>query len=189
MTKNIFLLPTDTCFGIACALDDMASYHRIYKIKKRKLGKPLALMVEDWVWLEKYTKLTLEQIEELKNYKKPFTILTDAPYIKMFINLEDENDEVFENAEVYEEIAFRVAHNDTQRKLIKEIGPIWLTSANFSGEAEIYDSETLEKVFERYLEEIKILAPKKGNYVLEKNPPSDIFRFLPDGSKEYTRKS
>lgn len=132
MTKNIFLLPTDTCFGIACALDDMESYHRIYKIKKRKPDKPLALMVEDWKWLEKYSELTAEQIEELKNYERPFTVLTQAPYIEMFLKLQDENDEGFENAEVYEEIAFRVAHNDIQKKLIREVGPIWLTSANFA---------------------------------------------------------
>ena len=78
-------------------------------------------MVESFEWLETYTDLTSEQIHELQNMERPFTILTQAPYIDMFLQLEDENGEIFENAKEYKEIAFRVAHNDLQRELIHDI--------------------------------------------------------------------
>lgn len=214
MKKNIFLLPTDTCFGIAAALDDRAGYHRIYEIKKRSFDKPLALMVESFEWLENYTELTNKQIEFLKNYEKPFTILTQSPFIRMFVELEDEEEGGFENAWEYREIAFRVAHTDLQRKLIEEVGPIWLTSANYAGEKEIYDSEELEKQFQKYLSEIEILLPIENppdslrssspllrgtkrdsvkqnskKYTLPLNPPSDIFRFGEGDELQYIRKN
>jgi L-threonylcarbamoyladenylate synthase len=74
----IYLIPTDTCFGIACELTNSKSYEKIYEIKKRELSKPLAIMVENFEWLEKNTILNKAQIQFLKEYKAPFTILTEC---------------------------------------------------------------------------------------------------------------
>lgn len=41
----------------------------------------------------------------------------------------EQDDFNYENNDVYQKIAFRVAHNDEQKKLVKEIGPIFF---NFS---------------------------------------------------------
>lgn len=109
-TPTIFILPTDTCFGIACALDDKKGYHKIYDIKKRSFDKPLAVLVESFDWLEKYTSLTPEQIEFLKEYEKPFTVVTDCPNIQIFLNFEDDEDGEFRNNKVYKKIGFRVAN-------------------------------------------------------------------------------
>jgi heterodisulfide reductase subunit B len=77
-------------------------------------------MVESFSWLEKNTALTKEQINFLKEYKKPFTIITDCPRIKMILEL-DQEDFKYENKDEYKKIAFRVAHNDFQKKLISDI--------------------------------------------------------------------
>jgi hypothetical protein len=77
-------------------------------------------MVESFDWLIQNTSLTIEQVNFLKNYEKPFTIMTDCPRIKMIIDLEQE-DFKYENKDEYKKIAFRVAHNDFQKKLISEI--------------------------------------------------------------------
>ncbi|MDD5770612.1 MAG: Sua5/YciO/YrdC/YwlC family protein [Candidatus Gracilibacteria bacterium] len=183
----IYIIPTDTCFGIACALDDTKSYHKIYKIKNRELNKPLAIMVEDFDWLLENTTLNLEQVVFLKNYKKPFTILTNCPRIEMILNLEQE-DFNYENKKFYKKIAFRVANNEIEKNLINEVGPIFLTSANFSGEKEIYDIYEAKKQFLKYTKDIKFLGE---NYKLdEKIKPSDIFEF--DGENleiKYLRKN
>jgi tRNA A37 threonylcarbamoyladenosine synthetase subunit TsaC/SUA5/YrdC len=113
-------------------------------------------MVENFEWLEINTSLNKEQIEFLKNYKRPFTIMTDCPRIKMIFEL-DQDDFKYENKDEYKKIAFRVAHNDYQKKLISEIGPIFLTSANYSGEKEIYDTNEAKKQFEKYLKEITFI--------------------------------
>lgn len=172
----IYIIPTDTCFGIACAFDDKKNYHKIYKIKKRNHGKPLAIMVESFSWLEEYTDLTWEQIDFLENYNKPFTILTNSSYIEMFLKFEDEEEGMFENNDIYEQIGFRVAHTPEQKKLIKKVGPIWLTSANLSGKEEIYEQHKIEEQFEYYIEKwiVKIL----GNTDLDPEiKPSDVFWF------------
>lgn len=171
----IFIIPTDTCFWIWCEITDVKSYHRIYEIKKRDLSKPLAIMVKDFSWLEKNTSLNKAQIDFLKKYEKPFTIMTDAPRISMILNLEQD---VFKylNALEYKKIAFRVAHNDFQRDLIDEIGPIFLTSANFSWEKEIYSTNEAKKQFDKYLKEIKFIP--SDFEIEEKLPPSDIFEFI-----------
>lgn len=169
----IYIIPTDTCFWIACGFDDTQSYHRIYEIKKRPLEKPLAIMVESFEWLEQNTELNKQQIDFLKKYSKPFTILTECPYIKMILNLEQEDFE-YQNKESYEKIAFRVAHNDIQKKLLSEIGPIFLTSANFSWEKEIYDISEAKKQFQSF-KNIQFLW---DGIVLDNSiKPSDIFEF------------
>ena len=93
----IYILPTDTCYGIACALDDKKNYEKIYKIKKRSFDKALAIMVKDFAWFEENSDLTDEQIEFLKNYDKPFTILTNSTPIELFLNFQDENEEYLIN--------------------------------------------------------------------------------------------
>lgn len=184
----IYLIPTDTCFWIACSLDDCESYNKIYDIKKRDFSKPLAIMVEDFKWLENNTDLNGKQIEFLKKYDKPFTVLTDSDHVKAWLNFED--DEIkFVNKEQYILIAFRVANNEIQKKLIKEIGPIFLTSANISDKPEIYKVADLKNEFKYFIEkkQIQILGEKD---LSGDNPPSDIFEFVWDSLEvKYLRKS
>lgn len=175
----IYILPTDTCFWIACSFDDIESYHKIYDIKKRPLEKPLAVMVESFSWLEKNTPLSKNQIEFLKNYKKPFTVVTECPYMQMVLNLEQEDFE-YQNKEEYEKIAFRVANNEIEKKLIWEIGPIFLTSANLSWEKEIYDMNEAKKQFQSH-KKIQFLWE---NIKLDSTiKPSDIFEFIWESSE------
>ena len=63
----IYILPTDTCYWIACPIHDLKAYSWIYKIKKRNPSKALAILIPDFKWLEDNTDLTSEQIEFLKN--------------------------------------------------------------------------------------------------------------------------
>lgn len=170
----IYIIPTDTCFWIACAINDIKSYNEIYKIKNRSNDKPLAIMVDSFSWLEKNTNLNKTQIEFLKNYYRPWTILTDCSYIKKILNLEEWNLK-YENKEFYKKIAFRVANNEIQIRLISKIWPIFLTSANFSWEKEIYDIYEAKKQFKKFWKKINFL----WEWIILDNKiqPSDIFEF------------
>jgi hypothetical protein len=78
-------------------------------------------LVPNFEWLENYTALNKTQIEFLKNYKKPWTVLTNSSLVKIWLNFtNEETGEEFRNRGVYEKIAFRVAQNDTQKKLLKK---------------------------------------------------------------------
>lgn len=173
----IYIIPTDTCFWIACPIYDVKSYDRIYEIKKRDYKKPLAIMIESFSWLEKHTTLNKNQIDFLKKYSRPWTVMTNCPKIEMILNLE-QDDFKYKNKNEYKKIAFRVANNKIQKELLKEIWPIFLTSANFSSEKEIYDINEAKKQFSQYKDEIIFLWE---DIVLDsKIPPSDIFEFEGD---------
>lgn len=185
----IYIIPTDTCYGIACALEDKKNYEKIYKIKKRRFEKPLALMVESFDWLAENTDLTSEQIDFLKAYENPFTILTDSTPVRLFIEFWDKEEEHFLNKDVYDYISFRVANNDVEESLTKSLGPIWLTSANISWIWETYDIEQIEKDFEYYIE--KWVVEVMGTHDLNEDiPASDVFRFVWETLElEYMRKN
>ena len=138
---NLFIIPTNTCFWLACPINDIKSYEEIYKLKSRKLNKPLSILIEDYNWLEKNTILNKDQIDFLKNYKYPFTIIT-----KTKNNLLDKN---IPNNTIYKNLAFRVAHNFIQRKLIWKYWPLFLTSANKSWNNELLTTKDILNNFSR----------------------------------------
>lgn len=172
----IYIIPTDTCFWIACSISDIKNYEKIYKIKKRDYSKPLAIMVPNFEWLEKYSDLNKEQINFLKKYDKPFTILCDSSFVKLWIHFVNEDTkEEFRNREVYEKIAFRVANNKIQKKLLKEVGPIFLTSANVSNRPEIYKTSSIREEFWDLIKKWAIKFYEDWN--LKETKASEIFEF------------
>ncbi|MFK7779978.1 MAG: Sua5/YciO/YrdC/YwlC family protein [Candidatus Gracilibacteria bacterium] len=186
----IYLLPTDTCYGIACSIHDIKSYTWIYKIKKRDFSKPLAILISDFKWLKDNTTLTNEQINFLKEYKKPFTVLTDCDHLKIWMNYIDEDNNEFINRDIYKLYAFRVANNDTEKRLVKENGPMFMTSANLSNKPELYNSKEVEKEFAYYIEKEKIEFVGKNTGNLPENGTSDIFEFVGDSlDVKYLRKN
>ena len=184
----IYILPTDTCYGIACWLDDKKSYEKIYKIKKRDLWKPLAIMVKDFRWLREHTDLTEQQVDFLERYENPFTILTNSDSVELFLKYGDGSEEHFINKDIYDQVAFRVASQTIDEDLVDRLWPIWLTSANLAGTGESYTMTEIEKDFSYYLE--KNTVEVLGWYDLDPNiPASDVFRFIEDSLElEYVRK-
>jgi L-threonylcarbamoyladenylate synthase len=186
MQKYIYIVPTDTCYGIACEISDVKSYEKIYKIKKRSFEKPLAIMVPDFEWLEENTYLTDEQIDFLRSYDSPFTILCECPAIQALLQFDDDT-HFYKNKDVYHKIAFRVAHTKAQEKLLAKIWPIFLTSANKSWQWEIYDYKDIQNTFEEY-EHIIHTIWKEDLNPLSKS--SDIFEFVDDTTEvQYLRKN
>ncbi len=173
----IYILPTDTCFWIACPVSKIEDYNKIYKIKKRPLDKPIAIMLPDFEYLENNTLLTLEQIDFLKKYKNSWTILINKNKI-----LDKNLLEIIEklpNSENYEKIAFRVAHNFIQRKLIRLNWSLFLTSANISNNPEIFDTISVKKEFWDIIEKENIKVLAHWEYCINsKQKYSDIFEFL-----------
>lgn len=181
----IYIVPTDTCYWIWCPVDEIKSYNKIYKIKNRSYDKPLAVMVPNFEWLRDNTTLTNEQIDFLKKYPKPFTILTDSMPLRVWINfVNDENWEEFINRDLYKKIAIRVAHNKLQDRILKENWPIFLTSANFSWEKEMYTPKEIKEKFWEYIDRWVIKFVWENAWPLEQNPPSEIFEFVWDSLEQ-----
>lgn len=173
---NLYIIPTNTCYGMACPIWDYDAYQKIYDIKARGYDKPLAILVPDYEWLFDNTPLTEDQLNFLIEYKRPFTVLTDCSRISMLLGFEDEQMS-YPNHEQYKQIAFRIAHTDSQNELLEQEWPLFLTSANISGKPENYTISDLKISLWNKLNDFEII----DEVDLDKNTlSSDIFSFVWD---------
>lgn len=166
-----YLIPTNTCFGLAASITDPQWYNDIFELKNRPHSKPLAILVESFEWLASHTSLTSEQIHFLEHYPRPFSILTASDFLENFFAEQSRFDHQY-----YQKYSLRVAHTPEQIKLIQEVWPLFLTSANLSWEKEIYSRSELESTFSESLSsgEIEKIWPFID---LSPTPPSEIFSF------------
>jgi len=186
---NLFILPTNTCFWIACPISEIGSYKKIYEIKTRDFSKPLAILCEKIDYLRQNTKLTEKQLDFLSNYKKPWTILIDKEKItdKNLLNQISK----LPNSEIYEKIAFRVAHNFMHSKLIRLNWLLFLTSANKSNNPEILSSIKVKEEFKEEIENFWIKVFAHNDFCINSSQTaSDIFEFIWDSNEiKYLRKN
>lgn len=160
----IFAIPTDTCFWLGCSFYDEKWYLEIYKLKNRDKNKQLSVVVKDFKELEDISNLNISQINFLKKYPYPFTVLASVK--ENFIL------PVFLNKNIYSKIAFRVWEKCISKDILEKIKfPIFLTSANISWETEVYSSNEIANIFKN---KKIIVFPKNINKI----PTSNIFEFI-----------
>jgi len=186
---NLFIIPTNTCFWIACPISEIESYKKIYEIKKRDFSKPLAILVDNFDYLSKNSLLTKNQINFLKNYPKPWTILINKEKItdKNLLNQISK----LPNSEIYKKIAFRVAHNNNHLELIKKYWLLFLTSANKSNNPEILSSIKVKEEFKKEIENFWIKIFAHNDFCINSSQTaSDIFEFVGENDEiKYLRKN
>lgn len=172
----IYIVPTNTCFWIACPISEIESYEKLYEIKQRDKSKAIAIMVMDFDYFKENTDLNLNQIKFLEDYENPFTILIDRNKIfdTNLLNIIN----WLSNSEIYKKIAFRVSHTFMHRDLIEKNWLLFLTSANISNNPEIFDTETIKKEFWDIIEEEQIQVFAHWEFKIEsKQKHSDIIEF------------
>jgi len=183
----IFIIPTNTCFGIWCYINDIESYKKLYEIKWRDFYKPCAIFLDSLETLKNISSLTNEQIKFLEDYKKPWTILIYKSKINDKFILDCISK--LPNSEKYKKIWFRIAHNQTQKDLIGKNTYFFLTSANKSWWSEKFSTDELKKEFQNDLENIKILADDDF-CINSKQAFSDVFKFVNNNLEiKYFRKN
>lgn len=125
----LFILPTDTCYGIAGDLFSSEDYHMIYALKDRDFSNRLAFLVRDFDSLREYAEITEEQIDFLVHHPHSWSVVLKK---KSTWNLPE-----FLDSEVYSNISFRVAEICVPANICNCIQyPLFLTSANLSGKIE-----------------------------------------------------
>lgn len=168
----IFILPTDTCYGIAGDLTQV-DYEKIYELKGREAAKKLAFLVRDFEMLRKIAIISHEQEDFLKNYPHPFSVLLPPNpnyHFPEFLQISN-----------YQLISVRIAENCIPKNIIPEINfPLFLTSANISGQKESVTYTEAKKNFPN------ISGFDSG---MCDNPPSDIFSFGENNTIKYLRKN
>ncbi|MFH1240559.1 MAG: L-threonylcarbamoyladenylate synthase [Candidatus Diapherotrites archaeon] len=157
---GVVVYPTETSYGIGCSVSDTKAIRRIYRIKKRRLGKPMPIIVSDLEMAERYVKLDKIALALIKKFMPgPLTITTHKK-------------KPIPNELSKDGIAFRISRNVFARTMSKKLGKaIVSTSANID-ESEIYSGKKVISRFENKVDAI-VDAGK-----LERNKTSTIYNTL-----------
>lgn len=143
LLKNdgVISVPTDTVYGICGKLYSKKVYNKIMMIKNRPLTKPLSIMCKDKEQIKSIV-IVDEKTEKIidKFMPGPITIiLKKRPEFIDKIN----NKGLMK----IDNVAIRMAPTDTLIKIINKLEiPIFMTSANKSGELTCKNIDEIEKI-------------------------------------------
>ena len=118
---NIFITTTDTVIGIGGPISNVV-YEGIFSYKKRSKGKHLIIMVGSIEQARKFEGWNDKAEELAKKYWPGAVTLA-----------------------VNENLALRIPNKDGLRELLNEVGPVYMTSANISGQPPVKSIEEAKR--------------------------------------------
>ena len=133
---GVISVPTDTVFGICARINSIKAHNKLVNIKKRPNTKPLPIMCAD----EKQIKSIAIVDEKAEKLIKAFM---PGP-ITLVLKKNQELPDYINNGK--ETVAIRMATSKALEELIIKTGsPIFMSSANQSGEPPCENLEEIEK--------------------------------------------
>ena len=142
--NKVFIIGTDTVYGISALIDDRESVERIRKIKKRGSDMGFIVLIPN---IQSMNNLGIRLTTQQKNFLEKVwpgrvsVVVGDTS--ERFNYLKGKN----------ESIAFRVPDNETLRIFLEENGPIVSTSANIHGDAVVNTIEDAKDIFGGVIDE------------------------------------
>lgn len=121
MSGYPIIFPTETVYGLACSTKQESFKEAIYALKGRELNKPLALMVSA---IEELSQFDISYNQALKVVLERFW----PGALTIVFPLEKG-----------ESIGVRIPNHPFVLKLLKKVGPLYVTSANISRMADATD--------------------------------------------------
>lgn len=131
---GVLVFPTDTVYGIGGDARSAEAVEKIYKIKGREKGKPLAVIMSGFGMIDEWCDITHEQATALMEHLPgPYTFLLNLRKGKTL-------------AGITGKIGVRVPNYVFLRKVAENFGaPIIATSANISGKKDAVKFSEVEK--------------------------------------------
>jgi tRNA threonylcarbamoyl adenosine modification protein (Sua5/YciO/YrdC/YwlC family) len=127
--------PTDTTYGIGCAISDLEAVDEVFELKGRDFGKPLSVAFSSIEMAKNYVELSQGYEKILRKYLPgPFTFLLKK------------NDRISDRITAgLPKVGVRIPDYNLILNIIEELGePIVTTSANLSGEPDVIKSDDLK---------------------------------------------
>lgn len=135
---GVICVPTDTVYGLCAKIDSEKAYNKLVELKKRPINKLFPIMCANKEQIKNIAELN-KLAEKLIEYfmPGPITIILDKKIqLPSSINAK------------YASIAVRMATSKSLEELIKKVGsPIFMTSANISGEPTCDSLDEIEEKF------------------------------------------
>ncbi|MFA7365180.1 MAG: Sua5/YciO/YrdC/YwlC family protein [Patescibacteria group bacterium] len=139
---SVFIVLTDTIYGLSCVFNNKESLKKIKKIKKIDSNRPFVVLVSDFKMLKKYFLVSNEQELYIKNeHKKNDRPLSFILRFKKSSNINPCFDDK-------DGIAVRLPKVNFLTKMINEVGvPIVSTSCNITGYSFLNNRKDIELFF------------------------------------------
>lgn len=136
---GVISVPTDTVYGICARINSIEAYNKLISIKNRPSNKSFPVMCADEEQI-KSIAIVDEKIEKLIHAFMP------GP-VTLILNKRNEKNINNRGLRTTSEIAVRMAPSNVLKELIYKTGsPIFMTSANQSGEKECNNLDEIEKL-------------------------------------------
>lgn len=140
--SKLVIFPTDTVYGIGCAINDIEGIEKIYTLKQRSKDKPLACLCASLAQIEEIAQLD----EKARNLIKEFmpgalTLILPAKAC------------VF-NSIGYKTIGVRIPNSSQAIELLQKNGPMLTTSVNESGQPPLNEYSKILKQYKNLVDQI-----------------------------------
>lgn len=136
---GVISVPTDTVYGICARINSIEAYNKLISIKNRPSNKSFPVMCADEEQI-KSIAIVDEKIEKLIHAFMP------GP-VTLILNKRNEKNINNRGLRTTSEMAVRMAPSNILKELIYKTGsPIFMTSANQSGEKECNNLDEIEKM-------------------------------------------
>lgn len=141
-------MPTDTIYGLTGSAFSKKAVERIYKVKKRKKGKPFIILISSLKDLKSFN---------IKLSKEASVFLRKIWPGKISVILPCSEKKLFYLHRGKESLAFRIPKNLWLRNLLSRTGPLVAPSANFEnmapaktvGQAKKYFGDKIDFYFDK----------------------------------------
>mgnify|MGYP002648851881 FL=1 len=145
---EVVAFPTETVFGLGVKFSHLEALEKIYEIKHRSRSKAISLMIYDPKDIEKYAYVN-ENAQKLIDHFMPGMITL---VLKKKSILSDDF------TAGYDTIGIRIPDDPFVLKLLKEVGPMLVTSANISGQETLLNDQ---EVYKQFKGKIKMIVKGK----------------------------
>ena len=134
---GVISVPTDTVYGLCGKIDSKKAYEKLLDIKERPINKAFPIMCADEKQVRKIGIVD-------KNVEKLISEFMPGP-ITLILERNENLDDYITNGK--DTIAVRIATTKALVELIRKVGtPLFMTSANKSGEPECKNIAEIEKL-------------------------------------------
>jgi len=167
---GLVVYPTETCYGLGAAVDDLRAVERVYRVKRRPFDRPLTVIVADVEMWSRYAYITPEASKLIRRFLPgPLTIiLWKKLTVPDLVNPD--------------RIGARISSHPVAQALVERLGkPITATSANLHGGPNPYKVEEVCEGVDLVLDYGELPRRPPSTIVdLTVKPPA-VYRAYPDG--------
>lgn len=131
---GLVAFPTDTVYGVGALIDTPGALERLFTVKERPSDKPIPVLLADGEDMEPLAAGVTPEAERLirRFWPGPLTIVVLAK-VRLPEQVAPEGT-----------VGLRVPDHDFARRLLRETGPLAVTSANLSGSPSAVTVESVE---------------------------------------------